>query len=67
MNTKTTNIPHMLLPRQIAEQTGISIYRVRRWIAENKICFVRCGRKVLINYDKFIDFLNTGEAEETPI
>ena len=55
-------IPHMLLPKQISVQTGIPVYRIRKWVQEGKIVHVYCGRKVLINYDKFIEFLNNGET-----
>lgn len=56
------NIPHMLLAKQVAEQSGIPIYRIRQWVKENKIVYVKCGKKILINYDRFVEFLDKGEV-----
>lgn len=57
-----TNKPTMMLPKQVAKEFGIPIYRVRKWVKEGKIVYVDCGRKALINREKFIAFLY-GELE----
>lgn len=62
--TNTITKPTMMLPKQIAEEFGIPIYRVRKWVKEGKIVYVACGKKALINRDKFLAFLN-GELENT--
>ena len=59
----TINIPRMLLPKDIAKEFGIPIYRVRQWVKEDKIVYVMCGKKALINYDKFLDFLNGADVK----
>lgn len=35
--------PAMLLPKQVAEEFDIPIYRVRKWVKEGKIVYVACG------------------------
>lgn len=59
---ESINKPTMMLPKEIAEEFGIPIYRVRKWVKEGKIVYVACGKKALINRDKFLAFLN-GELE----
>lgn len=59
---ESINKPTMMLPKQIAEEFDIPIYRVRKWVKEGKIVYVACGKKALINRDKFLAFLN-GELE----
>ena len=59
---ESINKPTMMLPKQIAEEFDIPIYRVRKWVKEGKIVYVACGRKALINREKFIAFLY-GELE----
>lgn len=56
------NRPKMMLPKEIAEEFDIPIYRVRKWVKEGKIVYVSCGKKALINREKFLAFLN-GELE----
>ena len=59
---ESINKPTMMLPKEIAEEFGIPIYRVRKWVKEGTIVYVACGKKALINRDKFLAFLN-GEKE----
>lgn len=60
--TNTINKPTMMLPKEIAAEFDIPIYRVRKWVKEGKIVYVACGKKALINRDKFLAFLN-GELD----
>ena len=55
--------PQMLLPRQIAEEYNIPIYRIRKWAKEGTIFCVMAGRKCLINRERFEQFLY---GEDTP-
>lgn len=57
------SIPRMRTIQQLSEETGISYYAIRKMCLEEKIKFIKTGRKYLINYEKFIDYLN-GESEE---
>lgn len=56
-------VPRMLTIQQAANETGISYGCIRRWCLENRIVFVRSGKKYLINMDRLGDYLN-GESEE---
>ena len=52
-------VPTMLTIKETAKVTGIAEYNIRQLVAGNKICFVKAGRKYLINLEKFIEYLNT--------
>lgn len=41
---------------------NISAYTLRRWAKEGKIPVIHSGNKILINYDKLLEFLANGEA-----
>lgn len=59
-NEKT--IPHMETIKKVSEKTGIPYHTIRRLCLEKRIIYIRAGNKYLVNLDKFIDFLNTGET-----
>lgn len=59
-----TEIPRMLTIRQCSQETGISYERIRQLCLQKKIVHFRAGNKYLVNLDKFIDFLNTGEGQQ---
>jgi len=63
MNT-TINIPKMRTIRETAEATGMSYHLISRLCKENKIKYICSGKKVLINLDLFIQYLN-GEYEQS--
>jgi excisionase family DNA binding protein len=50
--------PEMLTLQQCSERVGLPVYTLRRWANEGKIIHVLCGKKVLVNYGKLLDFLN---------
>ena len=50
--------------KQADENTAITRYFVRQLCKENKIVHIKAGQKYLINYDKFIDYLNHGGEDE---
>ncbi len=50
--------------KQADENTAITRYFVRQLCIENKIVHIKAGQKYLINYDKFVDFLNNGGEDE---
>lgn len=59
-NEKT--IPHMETIKEVSEQTGIPYHTIRQLCLERRIVYIKAGNKYLVNFDKFIDFLNTGET-----
>lgn len=44
-----------------AEITGLAKHYVRQLALQNKVSHVRAGKKILINVEKLIEFLNAGE------
>ena len=54
-------IPTMLTIDKLAKKTGFSTFSIRKMVRENRIVYVKAGRKVLINYEKFLEYLNIGD------
>lgn len=61
--TSTNYVPRMRTIRQAAKELNFPEYALRRLVRENKVPHINTGKKVLLNLDKLIDFLNTGEGE----
>ena len=55
-------IPTMVTIKEAAEKTGLSYYFIRKLCLEKIVVHIMAGRKVLINQEKLINFLN-GEQE----
>lgn len=56
-------LPRMRTIRALAKEcreNGLDIteHFIRKLCLEGKICFVKAGSKYLVNYDRFIDYLN---------
>ena len=54
------NIPRMRTIRQVAKETHFPETAIRRLVRENAIVYVRYGNKVLINLDRFLEYLDHG-------
>ena len=54
--------PKMLTIREVPERTGISQFHIRRLLKDKQITHIRAGKKYLINFDKFIEYLNNGDS-----
>ena len=57
----SVQLPKMKTLREMSELTGLSYAMLRNLCIQNKIVYIRTGKKYLINYDRFIDFLNQGQ------
>lgn len=51
-------LPVMKTIKEMVELTGFSYMHLRNLCLENKIVHIRAGKKYLINYDRFCDYLN---------
>jgi len=51
----------MMTIKEAAEKTGLAAHFIRQLVLQNKIVYVSAGRKYLLNYEKLLDYLNTGE------
>jgi len=56
------NVPTMLTIRETAERSGLAVHYIRQLCLQEKIVFRKAGNKYLINYEKFIEYLNAGET-----
>ena len=59
--TVNSNIPKMLTINEIAEVAGLAKFYIRQLCINKKIVCVKAGRKFLINLEKLIEFLNSGD------
>jgi excisionase family DNA binding protein len=49
---------------QTAHDAGVPVHFVRQLVKQNKISFVMAGKKALINWDGFLDYLERGDCNE---
>ena len=61
----TKNLPHVDSIRNTAADFGIGEWTIRQWVKQNKFPVIMSGRKILINYDVFTQFLNGGFENKT--
>ena len=52
----------MLSIKETAKKTGVAEFYIRQLVAKNEICFVKAGKKYLINLEKFVEYLNTPQT-----
>lgn len=57
-NRELQKLPVMKTIKEMMELTGLSYMHLRNLCLENKIVHIRAGKKYLINYDRFCDYLN---------
>ncbi len=57
-NAELQKLPVMKSIKEMVDLTGFSYMHLRNLCLENKIVHVRAGKKYLINYDRFCDYLN---------
>lgn len=55
------NYPHMATIKEASKITGLSCDYLRKLCLQDKIVYVRAGKKRLINMEKLAEFLNKGE------
>lgn len=59
--TEKKLVPRMATINEAAELTGLAKHYLRQLALQGKVSNVRAGKKILINVEKLIDFLNIGE------
>ena len=57
-------IPIMKTIGEISQKTGLPYEFIRKLCLQEKIVFIKSGKKYLINFEKFIEYLNMGEQHE---
>jgi len=63
-NSQSENIviPKMTSIRETSELTGIPEFTIRKLVKDEKIVFIKSGNRAIINVEKFVEFLNSGEG-----
>lgn len=51
----------MVTLKEASSRTGISYDRLRKMCINRQIVHIRAGCKFLINWDRLVEYLNTGE------
>ena len=59
----TNNIPVLKTINEASQLVGLARYHLRQLVKQNKVKFIFAGRKVLINMDSLIEYLNNGETQ----
>lgn len=52
-------VPTMITLREASKQTGLSYDYLRKMCITGQVVHVRVGRKIFVNLEKLIEFLNT--------
>ena len=64
VNTTLDLIPEMITIKVCAARTGLSYDWIRKLCLQGKIVHIRAGNKYLINFGKFVEYLNEGDGRE---
>lgn len=57
-------VPTMLPIREVSARTGLSYDWIRKGCIQGKIVHIRAGNKYLINFERFVAYLNEGDQKE---
>lgn len=57
-------IPEMITIKETATRTGLSYEFIRKLCLNNEIVHVRTGKRYLVNFNRFIDYLNEGSIKK---
>ena len=49
--------------KQASEETGLSQYAIRKLILSNKIKYIRCGVKYMVNMPSLLAYCEGGEGD----
>lgn len=61
INNTIDLIPEMITIRECSSRTGVSYDWIRKLCLQGRIVHIRAGNKYLINFGKFVDYLNNGD------
>lgn len=59
MENQIRTIPHMATIKDTAQLFGLPEHLVRAKVNNGEVVAIRAGRKILVNVDKFTEYLNT--------
>ena len=55
------DMPTMKTVKEIMQETGLAYRHIIHLCQTDKVVYIKAGKKFLINYEKFIEYLNTGD------
>ncbi len=58
---ETKKVPTMVTIGEASQMTNLTYYAIRKLIRENKICCITVGNKHLINFEKLVEYLESGD------
>ena len=58
LHSQKPSAVHMVTIKELALETGVSEHHIRKLCKTNQIQYIKTGVKYLINYERFIDYLN---------
>lgn len=61
INNTFQMFPEMVSIKIASERTGVSYDRIRKLCKQGKIVYIKTGSKFLVNFGRFVDYLNTGD------
>lgn len=56
-------MPEMLPIKEVSNRSGISYGRLYRLVKSGRIVYRKIGREYLINWNKFVDFMNGDDSQ----
>ena len=59
------SVPRMMTIKEVSAQTGISYDFIRKLCLQGRIVHIKAGAKYLVNFDKFVNYLNEGAVSYT--
>ncbi len=63
MKENFKNVPTMKSICECSQIAGLAKYHVRQLVLQDKIKYVKAGRKYLVNLESLIEYLNNGETQ----
>ena len=61
------NFPQMETINEASKISGLAKYRIRQMVLQNKVKYVRAGKKYLINIESLVEYLNQGEITNSEV
>ena len=59
--------PQMETINEASKISGLAKYRIRQMVLQNKVKYVRAGKKYLINIESLVEYLNQGEITNSEV
>lgn len=61
---KEIDIPCMITINEAAQIVKLAKYHIRQLVMQDKVKYVKAGRKYLLNLDSLINYLQNGDKKE---